>query len=174
MVTKVEPVEDIVPRILERYEKHPRNWRVMHTPRGEMLVVGPDSVFQLKLISLNPFEFTGSGVEMTKDDNVVKSLKSTPEFGLRPLSDVDIQRIIESLTDSSRPRFDFGEVIKREPMSPSKVRGSSVEHLLSGPILHRPNLGSLSPEILRIQESLDRSARTTFRKRYPERAGMFF
>ncbi|UCH03769.1 MAG: hypothetical protein JSW05_09240 [Candidatus Thorarchaeota archaeon] len=173
-MTKVEPVEDIVPRILERYEKQPRNWRVMHTPRGEMLVVGPDSVFQLKLISLNPFEFTGSGIEMTKDDAVVKSLRSTPEFGFRPLSDVDIRRIVESFVDSSKPRFDFGEVVKREPMSPSRIRGSSVEHLLSGPVLTRPDLGSLSPEILRIQESLDLSAKRTFRRRYPERAGMFF
>jgi hypothetical protein len=173
-VTKVEPVEDIVPRILERYEKQPRDWRVMHTPRGEMLVVGPDSVFQLKLISLNPFEFTGSGVEMTKDNTVTKSLRSTPEFGFRPLTDIDIRGIVESLTDSSKPRFDFGQVIKREPMSPSKIRSSSVEHLLSGPVLTRPDLGSLSPEILRIQESLDFSAKRTFRRRYPERAGMFF
>jgi hypothetical protein len=173
-VTNVEPVEELVPRILERYEKQPRDWRVMHTPRGEMLVVGPDSVFQLKLISLNPFEFTGSGVEMTKDDSVVKSLRSTPEFGFRPLSDVDIRRIVESFVDSSKPRFDFREVIKREPMNPSKIRSSSVEHLLSGPVLTRPDLGSLGPEILRIQKSLDRSAKRTFRKRYPERAGMFF
>ncbi|MHA2377786.1 MAG: hypothetical protein ACXADO_05835 [Candidatus Thorarchaeota archaeon] len=173
-MTKVEPVEDIVPRILERFEKEPRGWRVMHTPRGEMLVVGPESVFQLKLISLNPFEFTGSGIEMTDDDSAVKSVRSTPEFGFRPLSDVDIRRIVESLIDSSKPRFDFGEVIKREPISPSKIRSSSVEHLLSGPVLTRPDLRSLSPEVLRIQETLDRSAMRTFRRRYPERAGMFF
>ncbi|MFQ5831542.1 MAG: hypothetical protein ACE5H4_02470, partial [Candidatus Thorarchaeota archaeon] len=90
-MTKIEPAEEIVPRILERYEKEPRGWRVMNTPRGEMLVVGPDSVFQLKLISLNPFEFVGSGVEMSESNKVVKSVRSTPEFGFRPLTDVDIQ-----------------------------------------------------------------------------------
>ncbi len=146
----------------------------MHTPRGEMLVVGPDSVFQLKLISVNPFEFVGSGVEMSESNKVVKSVRSTPEFGFRPLTDVDIQRIIKSLTDSNEEKFDLRNVIKRDPISPSEIRSSSVNHLLSGPVLTRPDLRSLSPEILRVQETLDRSAMKTFRKRYPMRAGMFF
>ena len=66
----------------------------MTTPRGEMLVVGPDSAFQLKLISLNPFEFVGSGMEVKDTNSIVSSVRSTPEFGFRPLTDTDIQGLV--------------------------------------------------------------------------------
>jgi len=69
----------------------------MTTPRGEMLVVGPDSAFQLKLISLNPFEFVGSGMEVKDTSSTVKSVRSTPEFGFRPLTETDIQGLVAAI-----------------------------------------------------------------------------
>ena len=92
-MTDPEPAEKIVPRILKQYSERPRGWHIMNTPRGEVLVLSSDSAFQLKLIPLNPREFTGAGVELPESNDIVDSIRTSPEFGLRPLSEVDLQGI---------------------------------------------------------------------------------
>jgi hypothetical protein len=173
-LTKIEPAEDIVPRILEQYSERPRGWRVMTTPRGEMLVVGPDSAFQLKLISLNPFEFVGSGMEVKDTSSVVKSVRSTPEFGFRPLTGADIQGLVAAFGDPLGVQSQLRDIIQRAPVSSSKLGGSSIDHILSGPVLTRPDLSSLGGDVMKVQDRLDKSALSIFRKRYPMRAGMYF
>lgn len=162
-----------MPRILKQYSERPRGWHIMSTPRGEMLVLSSDSVFQLKLIPLNPYEYTGAGVELPESSDVADEIRASPEFGLRPLDETDLQGIINSLTGSSEPSTNIGDILKRTPRSLEDL--STIDtHVLRGPVLTRPDLGSLSPEVLRRQLSLDRSAEKTFRRRYPERAGMYF
>jgi hypothetical protein len=145
-VTDPEPIEKIMPRILKQYSERSRGWHIMSTPRGEMLILSSDSAFQLKLIPLNPFEYTGAGVELPESSDTAEEIRASPEFGLRPLDETDLQGEDLSTTDG---------------------------HILRGPVLTRPDLGSLSPEILKRQLSLDRSAERTFRRRYPDRAGMY-
>ncbi|MBE0525485.1 MAG: hypothetical protein IH631_00980, partial [Candidatus Thorarchaeota archaeon] len=96
-MTDPEPVEEIVPRILKQYSERPRGWHIMNTPRGEVLVLSSDSAFQLKLIPLNPQEFTGAGVELPESNDIVESIRSSPEFGLRPLSESDLLGIAQSM-----------------------------------------------------------------------------
>ena len=146
----------------------------MTTPRGEMLVIGPDSAFQLKLISMYPFEFVGSGTEVKDTNSVVKSVRSTPEFGLRPLTETDIQGLVAAFGDPPGIQSQLREIIKRAPVSSSKLSGSSIGHILSGPVLTRPDLGSLGGDLKKVQDVLDKSAMSVFRKRYPMRAGMYF
>lgn len=173
-VNEIEPADEIVPRILKKYSDEPRGWRVMSTPRGEMLVVGTDSAFQLKLIPLSPFKFTGSGIEVSEPSEVLKSIRSTPEYGLRPLTDGDIQGIASTLGDHEKTRAQLREIMGRDPMNVGDLGSGTIDHILTGPVLTRPELGSLSPEMLRAQDILERSALKDFRKKYPERAGMFF
>ncbi|MBN2230321.1 MAG: hypothetical protein JW779_12100, partial [Candidatus Thorarchaeota archaeon] len=170
----IEPADEIVPRILTQYSKSPRGWRVLSTPRGEMLVVGPDSAFQLKLISLNPMEFTGAGIELTDSNAAIDRLRTSPEYGLRPLDTIDIQNLLESMTDPVSSRTHLESIIQRDPILPRELEKVSADHLLTGPVFTRPDLGSMSPEILKIQDSLERSAQSIFKKRYPMRAGMYF
>ena len=146
----------------------------MSTPRGEMLVLSSDSAFQLKLIPLNPYEFTGAGVELPESCDAVDSIRSSPEFGLRPLSESDIHGILNSLTGEKGPKLSLDDILRRTPRSIEDISADTPSPILRGPVLMRPDLGSLSPEILKRQLSLDRSAEKTFRKRFPERAGMFF
>jgi hypothetical protein len=146
----------------------------MSTPRGEMLVLSSDSAFQLKLIPLNPYEFTGAGVELPESCDAVDSIRSSPEFGLRPLSESDLHGILNSLTGEKGPKLSLDDILRRTPRSIEDISADTPSPILRGPVLMRPDLGSLSPEILKRQLSLDRSAERTFRKRFPERAGMFF
>lgn len=173
-MTKIEPVDEIVPRILKRYSDNPRGWRVMSTPRGVMLVVGADSAFQLKLIPLSPFKFTGAGTEVSEPSEILKAIRSTPEYGLRPLTEGDIQGIVRTLGEPDKTRAQLSEILGRDPMSVGDLGSGTIDHILTGPVLTRPELGSLSPEMLRAQDILEKSALKTFRKKYPERSGMFF
>lgn len=172
-MTDPEPIEKIMPRILKQYSERPRGWHIMSTPRGEMLVLSSDSAFQLKLIPLNPYEFTGAGVELPESSETAEEIRSSPEYGLRPLNEADLQGIINSLSGFSEPSISVADILKRTPLSIEDL-SSADGHILHGPVLTRPDLGSLSPEILKRQLSLDISAERTFRRKYPERAGMYF
>jgi hypothetical protein len=146
----------------------------MTTPRNEMLVLSSDSAFQLKLIPLNPYEFTGAGVQLPESCDTVDKIRSSPEFGLRPLSESDLHGILNSITGEQEPKLSLDTILKRTPRALDDISGNTPSPILRGPVLMRPDLGSLSPEILKRQLSLDRSAEKTFRKRFPERAGMYF
>jgi hypothetical protein len=139
-----------------------------------MLILSSDSAFQLKLIPINPYEFTGAGVELPESCDAVESIRSSPEFGLRPLSESDLHGILNSITGDSGPKLSLDDILKRTPQSIDDISADIPAPVLRGPVLMRPELGSLSPEILKRQLSLDRSAEKTFRKRFPERAGMYF
>jgi hypothetical protein len=146
----------------------------MSTPRGEMLVLSSDSAFQLKLIPLNPYEFTGAGVELPESCDAVERIRASPEFGLRPLNESDLHSILNSITGDAGPKLSLDDILRRTPRSIEDISADTPSPVLRGPVLMRPDLGSLSPEILRRQLTLERSAEKTFRKRYPERAGMYF
>ena len=166
-----EPVDDLVPRILQQYSEKPRGWRVMSTPGGDMLVLGPESAFQLKLISINPSLVTGAGIEIPDTDKAFERIRASPEFGFRPISGTDLQDIIQALNHPKIARPQIDAILRRTPLPLTKIRPS--ESILTGPVLTRPDLKSLSPEIMKTQLSLDRAAWRQFSKRYPMRAGMF-
>ena len=172
-MTDPEPAEEIVPRILKQYAERPRGWHIMNTPRGEVLVLSSDSAFQLKLIPLSPREFTGAGVELPESNDIVDSIRTSPEFGLRPITETDLQGIANSMKGDESARQEIGGILSRTPLSLEDLSSNQSSHILRGPVLQRPDLGSLSPELLRMQLTLNKSAQKTFRKRYPMRAGMY-
>jgi len=174
-VTDPEPAEKIVPRIVKQYTEHPRGWHIMNTPLGEVLVLGPDSAFQLKLIPLNPYEFTGAGIELPKSSKTIETIRGSPEFGLRPIDEDDLLGILNALGSPQGTSLEIQEILRRSPVSLEDLSSNKhvADHILRGPVLMRPDLGSLSPEILKMQIALDRSAQKTFRDRFPMRAGMY-
>ncbi len=173
-MTESQPVEKLVPRIVEQYTEHPRGWRVIHTPTGDMLIFGPDVNYQLRLIELSPFSFTGVGMEIDAPELNDDEITAAPEFGLRPLDENDIHNLIAVIMGQSSRIPQIGEIVRRTPVSPAQLERSDVRHILSGPVLSRPDLTAFSPEVIRRQYELKRQAMTIFRERYPQRAGMYF
>ena len=159
---------------MQDYSDDPRGWRIMSTPVGDMLVLGPTSTFQMKFIPLGPQKYTGAGIEITEPKKVLKRIRQTPEYGLRSLSSDDVSDLMAALSNPQSSSTKLHEILQRSPQSHTDLTQSDVEHILSGPVLTRPDLGSLDPTILKMQRSLDRSASDIFRKRYPMRAGMYF
>ncbi len=139
-----------------------------------MLVVGPDSAFQLKIIPISPQEFTGAGAELPESNTVIDSIRSSPEYGLRGLAQAELEAILESVINPSVAPSPIGSILRRAPLGSDEIEKSNVDHFLTGPVLTRPDLSSLGPEVVRMRDTLDRSANKVFRKRYPMRAGMYF
>ncbi len=173
-MTDPEPVDSIVPRIMERYAKFPKGWHVLSTPKGDMLIVGPDSSFHLKLIPINPTEFTGVGVEIPGSYKSLDFIRRVPNYGFRPIHDSDLDQMLSLINQGNDAQSIIRSIIQRDPMTPTDIEQSDARHILTGPILTRPDLGDISSEISKVHSSLEREALELFRKKYPMRAGMFF
>lgn len=98
----------------------------------------------------------------------------TPEFGYRPLTHTDIEGLVNSLNNPEAMQSQLRRIIGRDPMTPAQLEKESLASILSGPVLTRPDLDALGPDVARLQNTLDKSAQKEFRERYPRRAGMFF
>jgi hypothetical protein len=173
-VPTIEPADEIVPRILKRYSESPRGWRMMSTPVGDMLVVGQDSAFQLRIIPINPREYTGAGTELPESNDVIDRMRTSPEFGSRNLTQTDIETLVESMSNPAQIQQHLHDILHRNPLLPTEIDKGGIDHLLTGPVLTRPDLDGLGPDVLNLRRSLERSANRVFRKKYPMRAGMYF
>ena len=77
------------------------------------------------------------------------------------------------MSGSEDARRELSAVLNRTPLSLEDLSASKSSHVLQGPVLTRPDLGSLSPDILKMQTTLERRAQKIFRDKHPMRAGMF-
>ncbi|TXT56536.1 MAG: hypothetical protein BAJATHORv1_20125 [Candidatus Thorarchaeota archaeon] len=173
-MNEVEPVEELFPRMLEKFNESPRGWRVLSTPRGEMLFVGTDTSYQVKAIPLGPKKFTGAGIEIPNPGKAFDAFTRTPEYGLRPLESADLRNLVEAMQDPSLTSKHLQEIIRRDPIAPRDIDPNLENPLLTGPVLTRPDLSSLGGELGMSQKRLNEYAQEQFRKRYPMRAGMYF
>ncbi len=174
MENEVEPAEEILDRIMQQYAVEPHGWHVISTPTGDMLVLGPRSSFQLKLITLGPTEFTGVGVELASSPKSISPIRSAPSFGLRALSTGDLDHLVRAIHGDSESIGEAKSILERRPLSPSEIEQKNIDHILSGPIFTRPDLDSLDSTISSLKQKLTSSAQDRFRKKYPLRSGMFF
>jgi len=173
-VSDTEPAEELIPRIMREYSRRPGGWHILNTPDGDMLIVGPRSAFQLRLIPLSPTDFTGVGVEISPDIEGLSNIRSAPSFGLRPLSDDDLQVLFDAMTGQLTSPDRVEQIIRRDPVAPTEIDAKRYSHVLSGPVLTRPNLSSVDSTLLELRDKLEQSAREIFRRKYPLRSGMYF
>ncbi len=167
-----EPAEELIEQIMHEYSKRPSGWHVLNTLDGDMIVIGPESAFQLRLIPLSPFQFTGVGTEIPRDLDAISSLGHRVTFGLRPLEEADLRAIVDAVDQQTRSPEVLSQVLQRRPIPLTDIRKH--KHILSGPVLTRPDLTSSDSVLRRLRDDLDREARRLFSEKYPQRAGMFF
>ncbi len=170
----IEPAEEIMDRVMRLYSRRPRGWHVLHTPVGDMLIIGPDSAFQLRMMPLSPRESIGVGVELPNVPERLSNINSAPDFGIRGLTDEDLEVMLGALQGDAHAMDKVDAILKRDPLPPSAIETEKIDHIISGPIFSRPSLASIDPSLGDITEYLDASVRDLFRERYPLRSGMYF
>ena len=173
MSLHVEPLDSLLKEILNQYNNNPRGWRVFADAKGNMLVLGPGTGYRLKLLSLNPSDVTGVGVNIPMDEVQGMPL-GLPSYGYRPLSHGDVAQLFSSLHQNMpMPKGLIGDLLGIKPVPTWDLKGESSRGVLTGPIIAHPDLASISRGQRELDAKLTLEANRLFRARYPFRAGIY-
>lgn len=170
----VEPIRRITEEILSQYNKRPKGWSVLADQRGNVLVLGPSSGYWLRLIWLNPREYTGAGIKVDDSEKMRRIVEGTPSYGLRPLPRGSVQKLLRAVQRNGRVEGSLAEkLLSITPVSTSELQKKSPGAILSGPIITHSDLGAISEGQRRLERKLALEAEKIFRKRHPLRSGIY-
>jgi len=170
---QAEPLDSLLKEILNRYNENPRGWRVFADAKDNMLVLGPGTGYRLKLLSLNPAEVTGVGVDISTDEAQGMPL-SVPSYGYRPLSHGIVAQLFSSLHQNGPVAQGLIDgLLGIKPVPTWDLEGESLRGVLTGPIIAHPDLASISQGQKELDAKLTSEVNRLFRARYPFRAGIY-
>ena len=166
-----EPVEQITKRILRQYNRHPEGWSVLVDNKGNVLVIGPSSGYRLKLVPLNPREYTGVGVKFGRSKGLQKMVKNLPPYGFRPLSREETRDLLSTIHRKGRPTDKrIKELLEMKPVPTWEIDKKRPEAVVTGPLVAHPNLSAISKRQRELEVKLAVEADKLFRRKYPLRA----
>ncbi|MFP3950747.1 MAG: hypothetical protein ACLFVP_01165 [Candidatus Bathyarchaeia archaeon] len=167
-------LEDLSNEIRRRYDENPTGWRTFRDKKNNILVIGPDKGYRLKLVPLSPWKHIGVGLSMERDKALDQLRGRTPASGLRALSKNDFERLVTSTNreGGSQMRV-IKKLLDRKPVSTQDLREEGSQAVLTGPVVSHPDLSTLSEKQKELQEELKYEAERLFRKKYPQRAGLY-
>lgn len=169
----VEPIEKISRRILAQYDKNPENWVVLADSRNNLLVLGPDGGFRLKMLPLGPHKQLGVGAEVDISTDLQEIRKESSSYGFRPLSMEKARRLLTAIQQKNLERGYLKNLLGVSPVSTVDLRKMRPEMVLSGPVILHPDLSAISDSQKRLEKKLRIEADNLFRKKYPLRAGIY-
>lgn len=166
-----ESVEQITKRILYQYNRHPEGWSVLVDNKGDVLVIGPNSGYRLKLVPLNPKEYTGVGVRLGRSKGLRKIAKDIPPYGFRPLSHEETRDLLSAIRRRGRPTDKrIKELLEMKPVPTWEIDEKRPEAVVTGPLVAHPNLSAISKRQRELEAKLAVEADKLFRRKYPLRA----
>ena len=169
-----EPVERITKRILRQYNRHPEGWSVLVDNKGDVLVIGPSSGYRLKLVPLNPREYTGVGVRLGRSKGLRKIAKDIPPYGFRPLSREETRDLLSAIRRRGRPTDKrIKELLEMKPVPTWEIDEKRPEAVVTGPLVAHPNLSAISKGQKELEAKLAVEADKLFRRKYPLRARIY-
>lgn len=171
---EAEPIESLMDKILDLYDRKPGGWNVLTDLKGNVLILGPQVSYRLKLISLNPYDYTGVGMKIGNEKVVRNSVEGVPSYGFRPLTRKQTKLLFTGIHQHGA--VNDGLVKKLLGLSPVptwQLRDNKQKAILSGPVITHPNLSSISKNQRELEKKLDMEAYKLFRKRFPGRAAIY-
>jgi hypothetical protein len=170
---KTEPAESLLKRITAQYNEKPRGWRVFADPKGNVLILGPQVGYRLKLVPLSPGEFVGVGADVDPLEEMRKE-EPVPFYGLRPLSRQQASELFGSIQPSGQiSSYAIRRLLGVEPVPTWDLQEKKLSGLLTGPIVTHPNLSAVPRGQEELEAKLSLEADRLFRARYPFRAGIY-
>ena len=95
-----QPIDSLSKKIINRYNKQPVGWSILRDLKGNVLIVGPKKGYMLKVITINPQEYTGVGMEIENPNDIRTLLKGAPQYGYRPLRKGQAKELLNSFQQS--------------------------------------------------------------------------
>ena len=168
-----KPVELLANKIMERYNNHPVGWTVLRDFKGNVLVIGPKEGYMLKIITINPQEYTGIGVKIDSPRELRSLVKGAPLFGYRPLAKMQTEGLLNSFQHGELQNRLISEILERKPVPTLEVEKKRPTAVLTGPIIAHPDLSTISKSQRELELKLRIGAEKLFREKYPHRAEMY-
>jgi hypothetical protein len=170
----VEPIESLMRRIMDQYNEKPEGWSVLTDHKGNVLVLGSGTAYRLKLIPLNPQEYTGVGVRIGGVKEMREAVEGVPSYGFRPLSGMDTKNLLSAIHRRSAVQ---NRVIKKllgiNPVPTWELHKKETKTVLGGPVIAHPNLSAISKSQRELEVKLAVEADKLFRTKYPGRAAIY-
>jgi hypothetical protein len=167
-----EPVELLTNKIMDRYNKHPVGWTVLRDFKGNVLVTGPNEGYMLKIIMINPQEYTGIGMKIDNPRELRTLVEGSPAFGYRPLTNIQAEELLNSFRHKRQNRL-ISEILENNPVPTLEIEKKRPKLVLSGPIIAHPDLSTISKSQRELESKLRIGAEKLFRQKYPHRAEMY-
>ncbi|MBE0520439.1 hypothetical protein IBX35_05305 [Candidatus Bathyarchaeota archaeon] len=168
-----EPVELLISRIMNQYNKKPEGWAILTDRRGNVLIFGPKTGYRLKLLPLNPQEYTGVGIKIDNLKEMRRVVEGVPSYGFRPLSNTET----EELLNTAHQRYTLNKLINKlldiKPVPTGELKKKRPKAVLSGPVVAHPNLSAISNSQKELEAKLAVEADKLFRRKYPGRAEIY-
>ncbi|MFH0897925.1 MAG: hypothetical protein V1850_07780 [Candidatus Bathyarchaeota archaeon] len=173
ITVNAEPIESLMNRIMDQYNKQPEGWMVLADHRGGVLILGPDAGYRLKLISINPQEQIGVGIKIDEVEEPRRILNGAPSYGFRPLSTEETKVLFGR--NHQGGAIDYKLITRLLGVRPVPMweLQKKKEAFLCGPIIGHPDLSSISQGQRELEARLSTEADKLFRRRYPERATIY-
>jgi hypothetical protein len=168
-----EPIESLTKKIMNRYNKQPIGWTFLQDIKGNVLIIGPREGYMLKMVPINPQEYTGVGMQIENPKYIRKLVKGAPLYGYRPLPNTQAKDLLNSFDNAQKQNKIISEILKRKPVPTWEIKRKKSHLLLNGPILAHPDLSAISKSQRKLDLKLRIEAQKLFKKRYPHRAEMY-
>ena len=168
-----ESIDSLSKKIIKRYNNNPVGWTIFRDYKGTILISGPNDGYMLKLITINPNEYTGVGTRIKNHSQIQKLAKGAPQYGYRPIPNSQAIELLSSLQDFEKQNTIITEILEKNPIPTWKLKKRKPGLILNGPILAHPDLSSISEKQRKLELKLKIEAQRVFNKKYPHRAEMY-
>jgi len=136
--------EEIVQKVLSEYNRSPKGWHVLLTKSEglghNLYIFGPEGMTaMLKLESIYRPNPIAIGVEVTDEMHGLRQIvrRQTHPFGIRPIPDGLMGKVLDSIRSGVPPRADLiARIMESDPVSQEAIK---TQVAIQGPILHVPS-----------------------------------
>jgi hypothetical protein len=165
-----EPIESLLNKILSQYNRRPEGWSVLADRKGNVLVIGPKAGYRLKLVPINPHEYTGVGIRVDELEEFRNLADGMPSYGFRPLSSQATEELFNTINKKTVDNNLINELLGKKTVSTHILGKKRSGSILTGPIITHPNLSEISKSQRELETKLNIEADKLFRRKYPRRA----
>lgn len=133
--------EEIVQKVFSEYNRSPKGWHVLLTKSEgvghNLYIFGPEGMTaMLKLESIYRPNPIGVGVEVRDEMHDLRQIvgRQTHPFGIRPIPDALMEKLLGNIEGGVPPRADLiARIMEREPVPQEAIK---TQVAIQGPILH--------------------------------------
>jgi len=168
-----QPIDSLTKKIINQYNNQPLGWSILRDYKGNVLVIGPKKGYMLKIVTINPQEYTGVGMEIENPNDIRSLLKGAPLYGYRPLQKGQAKELLNSFQQSQTQNNLLSNILKRKPVPTWELTKKKTSLILNGPILAHPDLSAISKSQRKLDIKLKIEAQKLFKTKYPHRAEMY-